>query len=69
MRITRMSDAETPEKKAERLFRQKEELTKALADYRAKEEARRLLTAKLRGERLAREAATGKPKIARSKTR
>jgi hypothetical protein len=64
-----MSDAETPEQKAERLFRRKEELTKALADYRAKEEARRLLTAKLRAERLAREAVTGKPKIAGSKTR
>jgi flagellar motility protein MotE (MotC chaperone) len=40
--------------RAERLFQQKH-LGKALHDYRAKEEAIRLLTAKLRAERLAHE--------------
>jgi hypothetical protein len=45
------------EDRAERLVRQKEEA--------AKEKARRTLTAKLRAERLAREAATGKPKNAK----
>jgi hypothetical protein len=48
--------------RAERLFRQQEEAPKALAEYRAKQEATRLLTAKLRVERLAREALKGKPK-------
>ena len=45
----------TPER-AERLFRQQEEGAKAFSEYRAKEEAMRLLTAKLRADRLAREA-------------
>jgi hypothetical protein len=45
---------------AERLFNQKQEGTKALSEYQAKEQATRLLTAKLRAERLAREAITGK---------
>jgi hypothetical protein len=48
--------------RAERLFRQREDAPKALVDYRAKQEATRNLTAKLRAERLAREAARGKPK-------
>jgi hypothetical protein len=48
--------------RAERLFRQQEEAPKALAEYGAKQEATRLLTAKLRVERLAREALKGKPK-------
>jgi hypothetical protein len=43
--------------RAERLFQQKH-LGKALHDYRAKEEAIRLLTAKLRAERLAPAAAS-----------
>jgi hypothetical protein len=47
---------------AERLFRQQLKAPKALADYRAKQEATRNLTAKLRAERLAREAIHGKPK-------
>jgi|GEM_PF-1007620 hypothetical protein len=48
--------------RAERLFRQQQKAPKALADYRAKQEATRNLTAKLRAERLAREAIHGKPK-------
>jgi hypothetical protein len=47
--------------RAERLFRQQQEGTKALSEYQAKEEATRLLTAKLRAERLARD----KPKSKR----
>jgi hypothetical protein len=47
--------------RAEQLFRRQQEGTKALSDYEAKEEATRLLTAKLRAERLAREAAGAKP--------
>ena len=47
--------------RAERLFQQKQLGDKAVPDYRAKEEATRLLTAKLRSERLAREAARAKP--------
>jgi hypothetical protein len=48
--------------RAERLFRQREDAPKALGEYRAKQEATRNLTAKLRAERLAREAARRKPK-------
>lgn len=51
--------------RAERLFRQQQEGTKALSEYQAKEEATRLLTAKLRAERLAREAIRDKPKSKR----
>jgi hypothetical protein len=47
--------------RAERLFRQREDAPKALEEYRAKQEATRNLTAKLRAERLAREASS-KPK-------
>ena len=47
--------------RAERLFRQQQEGTKALSEYQAKQEATRLLTARLRAERLAREASS-KPK-------
>jgi hypothetical protein len=46
----------SPAERAERLFRQQEEGAKALSEYQAKEEAMRLLTAKLRADRLAREA-------------
>jgi hypothetical protein len=53
--------------RAERLFRQQQKGPKALADYRAKQEATRNLTAKLRAERLAREAINGKPKSERKK--
>ena len=41
---------------AERRFQQKQEGAKALTDYQAKEQATRLLTVKLRAERLARES-------------
>ena len=51
----------TSKERAEQLFRRQQEGTKALSDYEAKEEATRLLTAKLRAERLAREAARAKP--------
>ena len=51
--------------RAERLFRQQQEGTKALSEYQTKQEATRLLTAKLRAERLAREAVHGKPKSKR----
>ena len=47
--------------RAERLFQQKQLGDKTVHDYRAKEEAFRLLTAKLRAERLASEAAGAKP--------
>jgi hypothetical protein len=53
--------------RAERLFRQQQKGPKALADYHAKQEATRNLTAKLRAERLAREAINGKPKSERKK--
>jgi hypothetical protein len=49
-----MSSAEKD--RAARLFRQQQEAPKAVAEYRAKEEATRELTAKLRAERLARSA-------------
>ena len=42
--------------RAERLFRWKQEGVKAASEYETKEQATRLLTAKLRAERLAREA-------------
>jgi hypothetical protein len=51
--------------RAQRLFRQQQEGTKALSEYQAKEQATRLLTAKLRAERLAREAIRDKPKSKR----
>ncbi|MGB6585776.1 MAG: hypothetical protein WBE93_07415 [Pseudolabrys sp.] len=44
---------------AERQFKQKPEGVKALTDYQLKEQATRLLAAKLRGERLAREKEAG----------
>jgi hypothetical protein len=48
------------QERAERLFHQKQEGTKALSEYQAKEQATRLLTAKLGAKRWAREAITGK---------
>jgi len=48
-----------------KLTRKQQEGTKALSEYQAKEEATRLLTAKLRAERLARETVHGKPKSKR----
>ena len=42
--------------RAERLFRWKQDGVKALSEHETKEQATRLLTAKLRAERLAREA-------------
>ena len=47
--------------RAKRLFRWKQESVKALSECGSKEQAARLLTAKLRAERLAREAMSGKP--------
>jgi hypothetical protein len=61
-----MSLAEQTDR-AERLFRQRQDGTKALQEYRAKQDATRNLTAKLRAERLAREAINGKPKAERKK--
>ena len=55
--------------RAERLFRQQQDAPKALAEYRAKQEATHKLTAKLRAERLAREAIQGKPKPGQKKLR
>ncbi|MGB8896305.1 MAG: hypothetical protein WCD13_18655 [Pseudolabrys sp.] len=46
--------------RAERLFRWKQEGVKAASAYEAKEQATRLLTAKLRDERLTREVMSGK---------
>ena len=42
--------------RAERLFRWKQDGEKALSEHLSKEQATRLLTSKLRAERLAREA-------------
>jgi hypothetical protein len=61
-----MSLAEQTDR-AKRLFRQRQDGTKALQEYRAKQDATRNLTAKLRAERLAREAINGKPKTERKK--
>jgi len=44
----------------ERSFQWKQEGVKAASEYAAKEQGTRLLTAKLRAERLAREAMSGK---------
>jgi hypothetical protein len=55
------SVAKELKERAERLFQRKQLGDKAVPDYRAKEEAFRLLTAKLRAERLAREAVRAKP--------
>jgi hypothetical protein len=51
--------------RAERLFRQQQDAPKALAEYRAKQEATHKLTAKLRAERLAREAKQGKTEVSK----
>ena len=48
------------QKRAERLFRWKQDGVKAASEYEIKQQATRLLTAKLRAERLAREAMSGK---------
>jgi hypothetical protein len=47
-------------KRAERLLQWKQDGVKAASEYGAKEQATRLLTAKLRTERLAREVISGK---------
>jgi hypothetical protein len=47
--------------RAERLFRWKQDGVKALSEHETGEQATRLLTAKLRAERLAREATAAKP--------
>ena len=47
-------------KRAERLLQWKQDGVKAASEYGAKEQATRLLTAKLRAERLVREAMSGK---------
>ena len=49
------------QKRAERLFRWKQDGVKAASEYEIKQQATRLLTAKLRAERLAREAMNDKP--------
>ena len=48
------------QERAERSFQWKQEGVKAASEYAAKEQATRLLTAKLRTERLVREAVSGK---------
>ena len=48
------------QERAERSFQWKQEGVKAASEYAAKEQATRLLTAKLRTERLVREAMSGK---------
>jgi hypothetical protein len=50
----------TSKERAEQLFRQQREGNKALTEYQAMQEATRQLTAKLRAERLAREAVSAK---------
>ena len=44
------------QERAKRLFKWKQDSVKAASEYEVKEQATRLLTAKLRAERLAREA-------------
>jgi hypothetical protein len=48
------------QERGERSFQWKQEGVKAASEYAAKEQATRLLTAKLRTERLVREAVSGK---------
>lgn len=48
------------QERAERLFQQKQDGMKAASEYEANEQARRLLTIKLRAERWAREARNAK---------
>jgi hypothetical protein len=56
-------------KRAERLFKWKQEGVKAASEYEVKEQATRLLTAKLRTERLEREAMSGRsPRKSKQKT-
>jgi hypothetical protein len=50
---------------AELLFLKRQEVTRALSEYEAKEQATRELTAKLRAERLEREAIACNPKVPR----
>jgi hypothetical protein len=51
---------EVAQERAERSFQWKQEGVKAASEYAAKEQATRLLTAKLRTERLVREAVSSK---------
>jgi hypothetical protein len=56
----------TAKERAELLFNHRQEGPKAaLSEYQAREQATRELTAKLRAERLAREAIASKPKPVR----
>ena len=48
------------QERAERSFHWKQEGVKAASEYAAKEQATRILTAKLRAERFARETVSGK---------
>jgi hypothetical protein len=50
---------------AELLFHKRQETTRALSEYEAREQATRELTAKLRAERLEREANACNPKAPR----
>jgi hypothetical protein len=49
------------QKRAKRLFQWKQDRVKAASEYEVEEQATRQLTAKLRAERLAREAMSNKP--------
>ena len=49
------------QERAEHSFQWKREGVKAASEYAAKEQATRILTAKLRAERFAREEVSGKP--------
>lgn len=49
------------QERAKRLFKWKQDSVKAASEYEVKEQATRLLTAKLRAERLAREAMSNEP--------
>jgi len=59
----------TPQERAERQFRQKQEGAIAMSEYEKGEEARRLLTEKLRSERLARDAQAVKDQRTAEKSR
>ena len=49
------------QERAKRLFKWKQDSVKPVSEYEVKEQATRLLTAKLRAERLARKAMSNKP--------
>ena len=58
--ISHAHNSNSKKERAERLLQWRQDGVKAASEYEAKERATRLLTAKLRTERLARAATSGK---------